>query len=192
MMLGEVPGPLPRRTRISRRLKGVGCRVAEWDRRLSARMTLSQKARLRRKGAALGAHLGDSILWIVLASLTFLLGTETARQMVAVGTLAVIASAGSVTLVKPLARRKRPEGDVSGHFFWKRFDRYSFPSGHAARTASIAVVVGLSYPNFATPFYFLPFVVGFSRIALGIHYLSDILAGLAIGFLLAWMVVTVL
>ncbi len=172
-------------------MKGAGYRVVDWDRRLSARLTLSQQARLRRKGATLGAHLGDSLLWLGLGLVALALGNAAVRQVVIVTALAVILSAGSVTIVKPFLRRQRPRADMKG-FFWDRFDRYSFPSGHAARTASIAIVMGLNYPRYAPPFVLLPFIVGLCRIALGIHYLSDILVGLLIGFLFSWAVVSIL
>jgi len=180
-----------RRKRISRRLKGAGYRVVDWDKRLSARLTLSQRARLRRKGAILGAHLGDSLVWLALGLAALVLGNATVRQVVIVTALAVILSAGSVTIVKPFLRRQRPRPDMKG-FFWDRFDRYSFPSGHAARTASIAIVMGINYPHYAPSFFLLPFIVGLCRIALGIHYLSDILVGLIIGFVFAWVVISIL
>ncbi len=180
-----------RRKIISRRLKGAGYRVVDWDRRLSARLTLSRQARFRRKGAVLGAHLGDSLLWLGLGLLALMLGNAAVREMVFVTALAVLLSVGSVTLVKPRLRRQRPRSDMKG-LFWDRFDRYSFPSGHAARTASIAIVMGLNYPRYAPPLFLLPFIVGLCRIALGIHYLSDILVGLLIGFIFSWAVVSII
>lgn len=163
----------------------------DWDRRLSARLTLSEQARLRRKGATLGAHLGDSLLWLGLGLVALALGNAAVRQAVVVTALAAILSAGSVTVVKPCLRRQRPRPGMKG-FFWDRFDRYSFPSGHAARTASIAIVMGINYPHYAPPFFLLPFIVGLCRIALGIHYLSDIVVGLLIGLLFSWAVVSIL
>ncbi len=178
-----------KRRRLTARSKWAWHQIVILDKALTARLTLSERARLRRKGATLGAHLGDTILWLPLALMALILGGAALREVVVISTLAAATSAGSVTLVKPLLRRKRPQA-VMGHFFWKRFDRYSFPSGHAARTASIVVVLGANYPYYAPPLYVLPLIVGLSRVALGIHYISDILVGLAIGFLFSWAIVS--
>lgn len=178
-----------KRRRLTAKSKWAWNKIVILDKVLTARLTLSEQARLRRKGATLGAHLGDTILWLPLALIALVIGGAAFREVVFVSTLAAATSAGSVTLVKPLLRRERPQ-DVMGRFFWKRFDRYSFPSGHAARTASIAVVLGANYPYYAPPLCLLPLIVGLSRVALGIHYLSDILVGLVIGFLFSWVIIS--
>jgi membrane-associated phospholipid phosphatase len=48
--------------------------------------------------------------------------------------------------------------------------------------ACIALVVGANFPRYSLPFHLLAFLVSFSRVAIGIHYLSDVLVGFAIGF----------
>lgn len=62
------------------------------------------------------------------------------------------------------------------------FDDYSFPSGHTFLATFVAFYI---YKKIKYLFIFLfPLLVGFSRIYLGVHYISDVLTS----FILAWIV----
>lgn len=60
-------------------------------------------------------------------------------------------------------------------------DRRSMPSGHATAAFSVATVLSHRYPAKRWVFYGLAAGVAFSRVYLGRHYPSDVLAGAAIG-----------
>ena len=64
-------------------------------------------------------------------------------------------------------------------------DRYSFPSGHPLHAVSFSILLVSYYPGLA--WLVIPFVVlvALSRLVLGLHYISDVLAGGLIGALLA-------
>jgi membrane-associated phospholipid phosphatase len=68
----------------------------------------------------------------------------------------------------------------------------SFPSGHAATAFAAAVAVGLIHPRLRRPLLALAAVVALSRVYLGVHYLTDVVAGAALGVGLgaaaAWIV----
>lgn len=111
------------------------------------------------------------------------LGTGPARRAVA---LLLLAAAGGLlsSLVKVIVARPRPPGaavEVAG---------FSFPSGHAFGAAvAVAIAVVFSWPHLATAIRpwvclaaaLLAGLVAFDRLALDVHYLSDVLAGLALG-----------
>ena len=68
---------------------------------------------------------------------------------------------------------------------YRRTDPHSFPSGHAARAALFTVLaLGLAPPWLGWLLLFwAPWVI-LARVAMGVHYLSDVLAGAALGVLL--------
>jgi membrane-associated phospholipid phosphatase len=123
---------------------------------------------------------------VTAAAVLFLLR----RRLLATAVLVVAVAAGIEVLnagLKLVFHRPRPE------LAFIHLDTYSFPSGHAAGPAAIytllAVLVarrlglgGRVLVGVATVALLL--VIGFSRLYLGAHYLSDVLAGLSLG--LAW------
>jgi membrane-associated phospholipid phosphatase len=76
-------------------------------------------------------------------------------------------------------------------------DSFSFPSGHAAAAATLYgfllwMMVGTGKTDtvrvfFAGIFFALIILIGFSRLYLGVHYLSDVVAGYIVGF--AWVAI---
>jgi undecaprenyl-diphosphatase len=63
------------------------------------------------------------------------------------------------------------------------------PSGHAATAAAAAGVVALLHPRRRLPLAPLVAAIALSRVYLGVHYPSDVLAGAALGLAIAWAVV---
>ena len=86
-------------------------------------------------------------------------------------------------IIKFIVRRKRPEGEWGG--MYRKTDPYSFPSGHAARGVLIGVVaLGLGPVWFGIILMIWGPLVGISRIAMGVHYFSDVFAGWIVGGIL--------
>jgi undecaprenyl-diphosphatase len=95
--------------------------------------------------------------------------------------LALCADAGSALVtygLKNAVNRQRPEGETTR-------SNSSFPSGHATAAFALATVFAHDCPRLAIPCYTLASGVALSRIYLGRHYPSDVLAGAAIGFVTA-------
>ena len=104
--------------------------------------------------------------------------------------------------LKNAIARPRPYADELSIFFtwWKEIgsgaerEIYSFPSGHA--TASFAAATAVFWcgnKRYSWTAYLLAVLVGFSRIYLMVHYASDILGGMLVGFAagsLAYWIVT--
>ncbi|MCZ6679552.1 MAG: phosphatase PAP2 family protein, partial [Candidatus Poribacteria bacterium] len=75
--------------------------------------------------------------------------------------------------MKEVIRRKRPLDEQVGD--------PSLPSGHTAFAFAVATVLGDRYPKFRIPLYVGAGLVGISRVYLGRHYASDVVAGAAVG-----------
>jgi undecaprenyl-diphosphatase len=61
----------------------------------------------------------------------------------------------------------------------------SFPSGHAATSFAAATMLSFAFPRLAPALFVLAAAVAFSRVYVGVHYPLDIIAGAALGILLA-------
>ena len=164
-------------------------RLVALDNNLSTRLTLTEEAGLRRTIAVLGAHLGDGPLWFAIAAIAFGLGDEATRHFVLLAAVAAIVAVGLTTGLKLLTRRTRPR-EATG-FYSTEYDRHSFPSGHATRVACLALVFSHQFPCWTIVFYASALFVALCRVALGIHYVSDVLVGLALGFLASWVIVSI-
>lgn len=131
--------------------------------------------------------------WVIPASLLgvatgvgYLLRRPSLRAASLWGLYACCLSGLFTTLLKHTSCRTRPFLPEAGDFhplFCLQDGMDSFPSGHASLAFALAVMLGAVYPPLRLPFYFLAATVGLSRVVLGVHYPSDVLAGAAIGLL---------
>lgn len=137
---------------------------------------------------ALGAtKLGDGWLWIAMGLCVLAFGDRNRFAAAGSGSLAAVASILSFMWIKRLAGRKRP-CHIEQHCWAKLLppDQFSFPSGHTMTAFAISVPVCLFYPQSAPAVLFFAGSIATSRILLGMHFLSDVLAGAAIGSLLGY------
>lgn len=87
-----------------------------------------------------------------------------------------------VFILKQLIRRNRPDFKDT-RFGAVIFDEWSFPSGHATRSTYIVILMGLYMPEFIVLWLIWALLMIFSRLILGVHYISDILAGILLSSL---------
>ncbi len=66
---------------------------------------------------------------------------------------------------------------------------HSFPSGHATVSAALATVLYTYDKQWGKWAWALAVVVAFGRVAVGVHYFSDVITGLAVGFLVSQLVI---
>ncbi|GLQ09852.1 phosphatase PAP2 family protein [Devosia yakushimensis] len=64
----------------------------------------------------------------------------------------------------------------------------SFPSGHSTTAMATALVIGFIAPKFFRLFLLIAVMTGFSRIVIGMHYPTDVVAGFALGTIGAYAV----
>jgi undecaprenyl-diphosphatase len=178
-----------------------------WDRALTARLTLPpapaghqpcaqapasvrtranpETTRNWRRLAMMIAHSGDSGLWLAGATLAYTWGHGSWREVARRVFLSTFAGGAVTWLLKLLFRRRRPSSESQGLHL--RLDVHSFPSGHAGRNACSVVSL---WPLLPSPLrmgsLLWLILLGLSRVALGIHYVSDVLAGFIVGGGLGW------
>ncbi len=153
-----------------------------WDARISRRLRVAEKPGMLHRAASFLAHSGDSWFWILALVLVAWLGTDYWRwRAIAVG-VSVLIAAALVLAIKFTVRRGRPEGEWGS--IYRSTDPHSFPSGHATRVFLIAVMITAFGPGWLAILLVLwaP-LVGLARVAMGVHYLSDVLAGALLGIL---------
>jgi undecaprenyl-diphosphatase len=130
---------------------------------------------------------GDGWLWYAFGLILLLCGGE--QRFAATGAAGSSAAAGLILFraLKRTSRRRRP-CEIEPHC-WASIlppDKYSFPSGHAITAFAVAISVGLFYPYLQTYLLVAAILIAASRIILGMHFLSDVIAGSAIGIALGF------
>jgi undecaprenyl-diphosphatase len=157
--------------------------LIELDARLTERIRIAEKPGALRTLAAFLAHSGDSWFWLAGLGILWLVGNAYWKHLALILILSILVTAGVVFIIKFTVRRNRPQGEWGK--FYRSTDPHSFPSGHAVRSMMIAVVtLGLGPLWLGWVLIVWAPLVGLARVAMGVHYLSDVLAGMILGVLL--------
>jgi undecaprenyl-diphosphatase len=124
---------------------------------------------------------GDGLFYIVIAALAFWQKGIQSHLLHAL-VLAFIIERPLYFLLKNSCKRNRPEAALQGFSsFIKPSDQFSFPSGHTSAAFMVAVVLANFMPALLFFLFAWSTLVGFSRIALGVHFPTDIVVGALMG-----------
>ena len=130
----------------------------------------------KRTAAWIVSRTGDSWLWGLI--LLFLWWQNRPLGILLFVVLAL--TAGLVHILKGVFKRKRPHThgrEISN-------DKYSFPSGHAARVGAVATILAFIWPQWSWFILIWALLVPLSRVVRSRHYLADVIVGLILGFLI--------
>ncbi len=159
-------------------------RLRAADERWTQRLCIAESPGLLRTAATFLAHSGDSWFWGIGLAAVWRWG-DPGWQRWALTLFSAILGTGLIVMTLKIAiRRRRPAGDWGG--LYRKTDPHSFPSGHATRAAlllGLAMWLGPSWFRL-TMIIYSP-LMALARISMGVHYISDVVAGYVLGLVLA-------
>lgn len=163
-------------------------KLRKWDEQLTQRLRVAETPGRLRSAARFLAHSGDSWFWLLGLAGLWWLGNEYWRNRAVFFIFSILVTAVLVLAIKFSVRRRRPEGEWGN--VYRKTDPHSFPSGHAARAFLLAVLGSWIGPTWLGWLFvaWAPLVT-LARVAMGVHYLSDVLAGALFGSLIAWGII---
>lgn len=146
---------------------------------------LSKIMKIRRKTLTnflkIISKLGDWWLWTIFTIVIIPLKLELGILLLS----ALILQVALQKTIKNIVTRRRPY--IKYRVEIKRLivppDRYSFPSGHTSGAFTVFFSFLNFYPEISIILLIISLLIGFSRIYLGVHYLTDVIFGIIIGFI---------
>ncbi|HAR99545.1 MAG: Membrane-associated phospholipid phosphatase [Candidatus Moranbacteria bacterium GW2011_GWC2_37_73] len=141
-----------------------------------------------------------AIFWVAIIIIAIIKHPEIINSfLVAVGIVTILHFGITEGIMKHLLlyfvpKRKRPYVAYPDLIksIGKKFSDSSFPSSHMASTVAMLFVVIAFYPSLLFLSVIFVLVMAFSRLHSGMHYPSDILAGIILGLLYGWIAMEIL
>jgi undecaprenyl-diphosphatase len=161
-------------------------RIQALDSALCVTVSHTSQYRLIRDWFRIISRLGDGVFWyILMLAILIVQQTDGVKPV-----LHMLAAGLTGTLIYKWLKHKthRPRPYQVHQDVWlvgKPLDHFSFPSGHTLHAVAFGLVALFYFPVLAI--VLIPFIVmvAMSRVILGLHYPSDVLAGAAIGYVIA-------
>jgi membrane-associated phospholipid phosphatase len=153
------------------------CLAPHVDARASLAVAKTVRATVLEPILVRATHLGDVWVWIAVATLILWSGELEAGLSLG----AALLGSFLTPLLKAAVAIPRPPTNLTSSV---RTGGFSFPSGHAQVSAAVASIVGGGRrPGARALLFTVALIVALSRVALGVHRLSDVLTGLGLGLL---------
>lgn len=165
--------------------RAVWNQIQSSDYRLMRRVNRWPAPRWFRLFMILATRMGDGWVWYLAGAVVLWFGGPMRFAAFGSAGLAALAGTALFVILKRVSHRKRP-CEIEPHC-WASIlppDQFSFPSGHSITAFALAMVLGSFYPGSQVSLLAVAASIAVSRIILGMHFLSDVLAGSAIGILI--------
>ncbi len=139
------------------------------------------------------SRVGDGVLWYTLIAVLALTYGEEGRQISLQCAIAGLTGLALYRALKNVLVRERP---YITHAIivcaGRPLDRFSFPSGHTLHAVSFTVIICSGIPVLGFVLIPMALLIAGSRVVLGLHYPTDVVAGGLIGALLATLTMTLI
>ena len=151
-------------------------------------LTLAFKGDVKRETRFI-AQYGQAVCTIVAVVLVLQLDGNRGHRVAVPLAVATFGVSLLCTVIKRLTGRVRPDREDAGKFLgpsWKHANyRESFPSSHSANAVALSAVLAAAYPPAAVTFWVLALLCAGLRYVLDAHWPSDVVGGIAAGYLAA-------
>ena len=135
---------------------------------------------------------GEWWMYISYAVITVLVNPEIGKDAIQLGLVAYGLHYPSYYVIKNITKRQRPfEKYQEIKALVNPPDKYSLPSGHSSGTM-ISALITTSFFDGLTFLFFWPVIVALSRVFLGVHFISDTILGLILGFVSLYIANTII
>ncbi|GFP73976.1 phosphatase PAP2 family protein [Clostridium fungisolvens] len=125
-----------------------------------------------------------SVQFCILLSIFAIININSPQKLL----ISLICSTIICHIIKVSVCRLRPFLVIKDLYINKiGIDRYSFPSGHTTAAFSIATSFCFISPHFSVIYISMAVIVGFSRLYLGVHYITDVFIGMLIGTVITYL-----
>jgi undecaprenyl-diphosphatase len=153
-------------------------RIAHGDRALYLRWVIGESAsRATLFFWTALTHLGGVTASVILALVPLVAAEGQLRISAVQAAWSLALSQLAVQVIKRRVVRARPTERTQASAHVPLPDRFSFPSGHAAASMSVAFIHAATFHSLGWPLLVLAALVGLSRVRLGVHYPGDVLVG---------------
>ncbi|MDY3829329.1 MAG: phosphatase PAP2 family protein [Erysipelotrichaceae bacterium] len=129
------------------------------------------------------SFLGESLVAFLITCFIYFCVNKEKGKLVC---FALLSTSITNSMIKNIFRRKRPYLCCEEIELLREVDGYSFPSGHSSNSSCLYILLYRLFENKYTKTIALvfPIVVALSRIFLGAHFLTDVIAGLLLGYIM--------